>query len=131
MGVTSPTEASAVGAFGALVCAAIYGNLNWRVLRQALIDTTRVMGMLMWIGIAAVFFSKVYLGLGASSLIQDLLQGFVLGRYGALIMILLSFLVLGMFLDDAAILFLTVPLYAPLIQSLLIFRLLLATICFT
>lgn len=118
LGVTSPTEASAVGAFGALICAAIYRNLTWQVLRESLMATTKVMGMLMWICITAVFFSKIYLGLGALSLIQNLVTGAALSPHGVLILMLASYFILGMFLDDSAILFITVPLYLPLIVGL-------------
>jgi len=59
LGITSPTEASAVGAFGALVCAAIYGRLNWQVLRKSLMQSVTLNGMLFWVLIGAAFFSKI------------------------------------------------------------------------
>lgn len=118
MGVTSPTEASAVGAFGALACAAINRNLTWRVLRESLMDSTRVMGTVMWIIVAAVFFSKIYIGLGAPKLVQTFVVGAGLSPYGILIMMLASYFVLGCFLDESAILFITIPIYVPIIRSL-------------
>lgn len=118
LGVTSPTEASAVGAFGALICAAIYRNLTWQVLRESLMATTKVMGMLMWICITAVFFSKIYIGLGAQDLIQNLMATTALGPHSILILMLATYFILGMFLDDSAILFITIPLYVPLIVGL-------------
>ncbi len=63
-GVTSPSEASAIGgAFGALVIAALHGRVSWDMMRYVMLTTTKLMGMLMWITIAAVFFSKIYVGL--------------------------------------------------------------------
>jgi len=118
MGITSPTEASAIGAAGALVCAALHRRFNWELIKSSLQETTRIMGMLMWIGVAAVFFSKIYIGLGASRMIKNILQEGGLGPYSVLLIILATFFILGMFLDDSAILFITVPLYVPLIISL-------------
>ncbi|WP_244208584.1 TRAP transporter large permease subunit [Vreelandella andesensis] len=59
-GVTSHSEASALGAGGALLIAALRGRLNWSLLRYAMLSTTKITGMLLWIAIAAVFFSRIY-----------------------------------------------------------------------
>jgi tripartite ATP-independent transporter DctM subunit len=117
-GVTSPSEASAVGAAGSLVCAAIYRTLNWSMLKEVLMSTTKLMGMLLWITIAAVFFSKVYIGLGAGSLITELVEDSNLSPYWVIIAMLATYFVLGMFLDDFAIVFITVPLFIPVVQEL-------------
>ncbi|MCX5839585.1 MAG: TRAP transporter large permease subunit [Deltaproteobacteria bacterium] len=118
MGITSATEAAAIGAFGSMVCAAAKRNLTWLVLRRALMNCTKVMGMLLWIGVGAAFFSKIYLGLGAQQMVQNFMTHVQLGPYGVLTIILLTYFVLGCFLDDTAILFLTVPLYVPIIRDL-------------
>ncbi len=117
-GVTSPSEASAVGAAGSLVCAAIYRTLNWSMLKEVLLSTTKLMGMLLWITVAAVFFSKVYIGLGAGSLITELVEDSNLSPYWVIIAMLATYFVLGMFLDDFAIVFITVPLFIPVVQEL-------------
>lgn len=118
MGVASITEASAVGAFGALICAAVYRNFTWRVINESLIETTKVMGMVMWIGISAMFFSSIYTGLGAPQMVQHLVAQLAVSRYIILAAILFSYFIMGMILDDYAILFITVPIYVPLIVSL-------------
>ena len=118
LGITSITEASAIGALGSLICAAVYRKLNWRFLHECLMRSARVIGMVMWICMSAFFFSKVYTGLGAPKLIKSLLIGTGLGRYGILSMFLLSYFILGMFLDDAAIMFITCPIYCPIIEGL-------------
>jgi len=118
LGVTSPSEASAVGAAGALLCAAAYRTLNLQMLREALQETAKLMGMLLWITIAAVFFSKVYIGLGAGTLITELVEDAALSPYWVIIAMLGCYFVLGMFLDDFAIIFITVPLFVPIVQSL-------------
>lgn len=118
LGVTSPSEASAIGAAGSLVCAAIYRTLNMKMLREALQETAKLMGMLLWITIAAVFFSKVYIGLGAGTLITELVEDASLSPYWVIIAMLACYFVLGMFLDDFAIIFITVPLFVPIVQDL-------------
>ncbi|NOG31756.1 TRAP transporter large permease subunit [Halomonas sp. TBZ9] len=117
-GVTSPSEASAVGAGGALLIAALRGRLNWNLLRYVMLSTTKITGMLLWIAIAAVFFSRIYMGLGAGMVIEDMIQAFSLSPYVVIIFMLVSFFALGMFLDDFAILFITVPLYIPIVRDL-------------
>ncbi|MCC5901635.1 MAG: TRAP transporter large permease subunit [Halomonas sp.] len=117
-GVTSPSEASAVGAAGALLITMVRGKLSWRLLRYVMLSTTKITGMLIWIAIAAVFFSRIYMGLGAGMLISDIIDDFSLSPYTIIIFMLFSFFLLGMFLDDFAILFITIPLYIPIVRDL-------------
>lgn len=117
-GITSPSEASAVGAGGALLIAALRGNVSWRLLRYVMLSTTKITGMLLWIAIAAVFFSKIYMGLGAGMILTEMIQDYSLSPYTVIIFMLLSFFLLGMFLDDFAILFITIPLYVPIVNDL-------------
>ncbi|MCE8019262.1 TRAP transporter large permease subunit [Halomonas sp. MCCC 1A11036] len=118
VGVASPTEASALGASGAMLCALAHGKLSVSMLNSALCSTARIMGMLMWIMIGAVIFSKIYIALGAGQAIVGQIMAAELSPYLVLSVILLSYLILGMFLDDSAILFITVPLYVPIIKAL-------------
>lgn len=117
-GITSPSEASAVGAGGALLIAGLRGNVNWGLLRYVMLSTTRITGMLLWIAIAAVFFSKIYMGLGAGMILSEMIEDYSLAPYTVIIFMLMSFFVLGMFLDDFAILFITIPLYVPIVNEL-------------
>ncbi|WP_424944834.1 TRAP transporter large permease [Aliiroseovarius crassostreae] len=117
-GVTSPSEASAIGAFGSLVIAGIQRRLNWDMLRYVMLTTTKLMGMLMWITIAAVFFSKIYVGLGAGQIVGELIEDFDLSPMWVIIAMLATYFVLGMFLDDFAIVFITVPLFVPIVRDL-------------
>ncbi|WP_298558222.1 TRAP transporter large permease subunit [uncultured Aliiroseovarius sp.] len=117
-GVTSPSEASAIGAFGSLVIAAVQRRLSWDMLRYVMLTTTKLMGMLMWITIAAVFFSKIYVGLGAGQIVGELIEDFDLSPIWVIIAMLATYFVLGMFLDDFAIVFITVPLFVPIVRDL-------------
>ncbi len=75
--------------------------------------------MFLWIMLGALTFSAVYDGLGAVRAIENLLLNtFGLDPWGILILMLLSFMVMGMFLDDTAMLVIVAPLYIPLVKSL-------------
>ncbi|SNZ21254.1 TRAP transporter large permease [Cohaesibacter gelatinilyticus] len=117
-GVTSPSEASAIGAFGSLVIAALQKRLNWEVLRYVMLSTTKIMGMLMWIALAAVFFSKIYVGLGAGQIVTELVEDSNLSPIWVIVTMLATYFILGMFLDDFAILFITIPLFVPIVKEL-------------
>ena len=118
LGVTSPTEAAAVGGVGALLIAAIHRTLNWKVLKESVFTTGRLMGLIVWIIVPAVAFSKIYHGLGAHQMLEDLMATAGLSPMTVIILMLVSYLILGMFLDPAAIVFLTIPLYAPIVRAL-------------
>ncbi|WP_027857072.1 TRAP transporter large permease [Marinobacterium jannaschii] len=117
-GITSPSKASAIGAFGAIICAAIYRTLTFDLMRRVLLDTTKLMGMLIWITLAAIFFSKVYIGLDAGFVLQDIIEDNELSPMLVILAMLACYFVLGMFLDDFAIVFITVPLFVPIVESL-------------
>lgn len=118
MGITTPSEASAIGAGGALLIAALHGRVNREMMNDVLLSTTRLMGMLMWIALVAVFFSKIYTGLGAGMLVAEFIEDASLSPQFVLLAMVLCFFVLGMFLDDFAIMFITIPLFVPIVREL-------------
>lgn len=118
LGVTSPTEAAGVGALGALISAAVHRKLNWGLVKKAGLTTLRLSGMIFWITIAAIALGKIYTGLGAPEMIRETMSGLGIGPWGILIMIQLSFFIMGMFLDDIAILFIAMPIYIPIVVGL-------------
>lgn len=118
LGITTPSEAAAVGAAGSIICALIFRTLNFGVLKHVLFETTKLMGMLIWITLAAVFFSKVYLGLGAGFILEEFIEDNDLSPYMVIVSMLVVYFLLGMFLDDFAIVFITVPLFVPIIEGL-------------
>ena len=88
------------------------------VIKTVLQETTKLMGMLIWITLAAVFFSKVYLGLGAGFILEEFIEDNQLAPHMVIVSMLVVYFLLGMFLDDFAIVFITVPLFVPIVQSL-------------
>ena len=117
-GFATPSEASAMGAFGSIICAAAYGRLSWQVLQEAAYRTLRFTAMVMWIVFGATCFGTVYTGLGAVELIKQSISTLPLGPWGILIIIQLSYFILGCFLDDMAILLICLPIYIPVITAL-------------
>ena len=119
MGIASLVECSAVGAFGATLAALLKGKLTWSVIETTLKKTLGVSCMFMWIILAALSFGAVFDGIGAVRAIETLfIERWNLSPWGVLIMMQLSYILMGMFLDDTAMLVIVAPLYVPLIIAL-------------
>ena len=119
MGIASLVECSAVGAFLATLAAIYKRRFNKQVLENTLKKTLGVSCMFMWIILAALTFGAVFDGLGAGRAIETLfIERWNLTPWGVLIMMQLSYILMGMFLDDTAMLVIVAPLYVPLIISL-------------
>ncbi len=119
MGVTSLVESSAVGATVATLVALVKGRLTRKVMEATLRKTLQVTCMFMWIILAALCFGAVFDGLGAVKAIEF----FFVDRMGLtpweiLIMMQISYILMGMFLDDTAMLVIVAPLYVPLVGAL-------------
>lgn len=119
MGVTSLVESSAVGAASATLAAIGKRRLTLKVLEDTTRKTLSVSCMFMWIILAALCFSAVFDGLGAVRAIESLfIERWGLSPWGILVMMQLSYILMGMFLDDTAMLVIVAPLYVPLVISL-------------
>ena len=118
-GTTSLVESSAVGALLATLAAWWGGNLNRKVFEDSTRNTLGISCMFMWIILGALCFSSVYDGLGAVKAVKTLmLDTWEFSPWTVLILMLFSFIVMGMFLDDTAMLVIVAPLYIPLVKSL-------------
>ena len=119
MGYTSLVESSAVGALAATLAALFKRRLTKQVMEETLRKTLAISCMFMWIILAALCFGAVFDGLGAVKAIEALfLEELGLGPWQVLILMQLSFIVMGMFLDDTAMLVIVAPLYIPLVGAL-------------
>jgi len=119
MGVTSLVESSAVGAFTATMAALFKGRLTAEVMHDTIRKSLGVSCMFMWIILAALCFGAVFDGLGAVKAIENLfIERWGLSPWGVLIMMQLSYLLMGTFLDDTAMLVIVAPLYVPLVIAL-------------
>ena len=119
MGYTSLVESSAVGAVSATLAALARGRLTRKVMEETVRKTLGVSCMFMWIILAALCFGAVFDGLGAVRAIEGFfLERLGLGPWEVLILMQLSFLLMGTFLDDTAMLVIVAPLYVPLVKVL-------------
>jgi len=119
MGVTSLVESSAVGAASATVVALAKRRLTWTVMEETIRKTLSISCMFMWIILAALAFAAVFDGLGAVNAIRTLfLERWHLTPWEVLIMMQLTYIIMGMFLDDTAMLVIVAPLYVPLVVAL-------------
>ena len=119
LGVTSLVESSAVGAAAATFAALAKGRLTRQVMEDTLRKSLGISCMFMWIILAALCFGAVFDGLGAVKAIEALfIDHWLLSPLAVLIMMQLSYLVMGMFLDDTAMLVIVAPLYVPLAVAL-------------
>jgi tripartite ATP-independent transporter DctM subunit len=117
-GLASLAESSAIGALGAFLVAWAKKRLGKKVIRDTLRQTLNASAMFMWVMMAALVFAAVFDGLGAVRAIDGLFAGLGLPPWGVLVLMQVSFLVLGIFLDDTAMLVIVAPLYIPLLIKL-------------
>jgi tripartite ATP-independent transporter DctM subunit len=118
-GITSLVESSAVGAAAAVAATLLKGKMTRQLIETTLTKTMDVTVMFMWIILAALCFGAVFDGLGAGKAIEALfLEKLGLSRWEILILMQVSFIVMGMFLDDTAMLVIVAPLYIPLVRAL-------------
>ncbi|MFQ5466562.1 MAG: TRAP transporter large permease subunit [Kiloniellaceae bacterium] len=118
-GWTSLTESSALGAMTAFMAAVVKGRMTWKVFEKSVRSTLAVSCMFMFIIVAAMGFGAVFDGLGAVRAIENFFTGELgLSPWMILVLMQLSFLVMGTFLDDTAMLVIVAPLYIPLVGNL-------------
>jgi tripartite ATP-independent transporter DctM subunit len=118
-GVTSLVESSAVGAVSAIIAAWARGRLTRKVLHETTRKTLFISCMFMWIITAALCFGAVFDGLGAVKSVEKLfLSDMGLEPWQVLLLMQLTFLLLGVFLDDTAMLVIVAPLFIPLAGAL-------------
>ncbi len=118
-GWTSLVESSALGAIAAFLAAVLKRRMTWQVFETSIKQTLGITCMFMWIILAALAFGAVFDGLGAVKAIENLFTVQLgLNPWIILILMQLSFLLMGTFLDDTAMLVIVAPLYVPLVGAL-------------
>jgi tripartite ATP-independent transporter DctM subunit len=118
-GWTSLVESSAIGAMTAFLAAILKGRMNRQVFEVSVRQTLAISCMFMWIILAALAFGAIFDGLGAVRAIDQLFtEQLGLNPWVILILMQLSFLLMGTFLDDTAMLVIVAPLYVPLVNAL-------------
>ncbi len=115
LGIATPTESAAVGSVGAMLLALMRRQLDLRILREVMRQTTMVSSMVFVILLGASVFSLTFRGLGGEEIVTDVLHNMPGGAFGAMFMVMALMFVLGFFLDFIEIVFVVVPIVGPVL----------------
>lgn len=118
VGWFTPTEAGAVGAFGAIIMCSLRRRLTWSGFKKAIFDTLKTTGMIYGILIGAFIFNFFVAATTIPYILSDYIGALPLPPMAILIMVLVLYFFLGCFLDVAAMTVLTIPIFFPLVISL-------------
>ncbi|WP_118132895.1 TRAP transporter large permease [Oceanicella sp. SM1341] len=117
-GLTTATEAGATGAFFALVIALLMGRLSRAALLTAFMEAIRTTASIFFIAIGAMLLTRFLAMAGVPRMMGDLVESWNLGVFGVIAVMVLVYLVLGMFLDPIGIILLTLPVFLPMFEKL-------------
>ena len=117
-GITSVTEAAAVGVFGAILVAAVRFKFNYPLLRDCLANTMAVVGTIIWLILGAVAFVGLYNLIGGADFMRDLIKSAGFDALGTIFVMMAILVILGTFMEWIAIIFITVPVFAPVVRDL-------------
>jgi tripartite ATP-independent transporter DctM subunit len=117
-GWATPSEAGAVGGFGAMLLALFNGRLNYSTMESVCHSTARTVAMIFFIIISATCFAYVYRSLGGDDVVDDLITSAGLGPWGLLFLIMGIVFFLGFFLDWIEITLIVLPVFAPIVVGL-------------
>ena len=117
-GIATPTEAASVGSVGALLLSLLRGKLNLGILRQAVISTATITSMVFIILFGAAVFSIVFRMMGGDNLVHEFLSSMPGGAIGAIIIVMFVMFLLGFILDTFEIIFIVIPITAPVLLAL-------------
>jgi len=118
IGWFTPTEAGAVGAFGAIIMCALRGRLTWDSFKTAIVETLKTTGMIYGILIGALIFNVFVAASTIPYVLSEFIGNMALPPHAILVMVLVLYFFLGCFLDVAAMTVLTIPIFFPLVVSL-------------
>ncbi|MGD2000259.1 MAG: TRAP transporter large permease subunit [Desulfobacterales bacterium] len=117
-GIATPTEAAGLGALGAFILALFNRAVSWKMIVKASRATMKTTAMVMTLFIGGMFFSTVFLSMGGGDVVADLFIGSGLNRWLVLVIMMGIVFMMGMFIDWAAILLVTVPIFMPIAMEL-------------
>lgn len=117
-GIASPTEAAGVGAFGAMVLTLVDGKLNLSMVKEVMKETTLLTSMVFMILVGATAFSLVFRGLEGDKLFLDVIETADLSPTAFLLLVMLLVFIAGFFIDFIEIVFIIVPVVAPIMVAM-------------
>ena len=114
LGIASPTEAAAMGAFGSLIMAACYGQMNMKVLINSVTATLKLSVMILMIVAGSIAFSQILSFSGIARSLVNLVGGLDFAPVYILVLMLLIIIFMGMFMESLSIMMVVVPIYMPM-----------------
>lgn len=117
-GLTTATESAAIGAFGSIVLAYLYKQLSYTTLKEVVRETTKTTSMVFTVLIGATFFTLVFRGLEGDHLIHQFLTDLPGGLFTVMLITMILIFCLGFFLDFIEIIFVVVPIVAPILLTM-------------
>lgn len=116
VGIATPTESAAVGCVGAVILAAMYRKLTWKIVEESAIETVKVAAMVFAILIGATAFSMVFLYSGADMIVEQVMTNLPGQKWTFLFLVMLIIFILGFFIDFFEICYIVVPIILPISQ---------------
>jgi len=117
LGLATPAEAAAIGAFGGLFLAFCYKALNWKTLKESIFLTAKTTAMVCWLFVGSWTFASVFSYLGGHSIIEHWILGMNLEPWQFLVMAQLIIFLLGWPLEWTEILIIFVPIFLPMLDA--------------
>ena len=117
-GLATPTEAAALGVFGALILAACFGRLTPMMLRDAMEGTMRSTAMIMLIVVAAAFLNFVMSATGITTAVTQSISGLGFSPGWMLLIVVVFYVILGCFMETLSMMIVTIPVIAPIMTGL-------------
>jgi tripartite ATP-independent transporter DctM subunit len=117
-GIATPTESASVGALGAMILAAMYRKLSWKIIMDSCLETVKITAMVFAILIGATAFSMVFVYTGADSIVEQFMTTLPGEKWGFLIMSMLAIMALGFFIDFIEISYIVVPILLPIADTI-------------
>ena len=117
-GIASPTEASGLGALGAILIAILNNKLNFQTLAETVKQSAAITSMVFIILIGASVFSLVFRGLGGEELIEQIFNSIPGGLFGSMVLVMTLIFLLGFILDFIEISFVIVPIVGPVLMAM-------------
>ncbi len=118
LGIAPPTEAAGAGAFASIILVIIYRRFSWNVLKDTLLETVRLTGMIAVVAGFSVAFVGVFIGSGCGKVVESVVLAAPGGRWGAFVAVMIMVFILGMFMDWMGIVFIVIPIVSPIVPAL-------------
>ena len=118
MGLATPTEAAAMGAFGATMLTLCYGRLNYPMFREAILKTLQTSSLVLFLAVASNIYGSVFTRLGTSTMLANWLVALPVPPLLMLAFLMALIFLLGWPLEWPAIVFIFLPIFVPVVQAL-------------